>query len=394
MVQKARKWYLSSVGEDAAQEAEEKLEVALKDTQRITERAINVWAGGAISETLGQQLRAMNEVMKPFHESIVASQASALAVHLDTFSKLPTPLLPEGLFRSIGAIQGQSSVFQDVGKALLSLAPINEALLASQKSVLNLLSDSILQPSISQIVAANNSAIAEAIKSIQTLGISLGSQHRTLDAMLYPGVTTALTDVSRSFRDVTLSRSEGPGSFNEAEHRAELSRGLSIPTSSVVNFTNSLRFEVDEEFTQRTPDRALHTDDDLDSLLRAISPVFSDMHRGAWMALRSDNPDRWRQAAISQRELVRQVLEHLSPEFELLEGDPQSKLKSRVRRIITDSDSTATFATDVARAVGSLYQFLSKPTHTSYRREASIQAALNAGDALLLLLLTYSSSDE
>jgi hypothetical protein len=130
-------------------------------------------------------------------------------------------------------------------------------------------------------------------------------------------------------------------------------------------------------------------DDELDALLESMDPDFPPMRRGAWAAFRSGSPDKLRQAAVSQRELVRQVFQNMFPDvpIPIIEGEPDSKLRARVAAAL-QSDSAGDFALSMARAVVSLYRYLSKITHTNYKHEQAVGATLIAGEGLLLFVLS------
>jgi len=58
-------------------------------------------------------------------------------------------------------------------------------------------------------------------------------------------------------------------------------------------------------------------DDSLNLMLPNVGSSCARMLRGAWMALRSDNPDKIRQALVSARELVNCLLRELAPNAEV-----------------------------------------------------------------------------
>lgn len=62
--------------------------------------------------------------------------------------------------------------------------------------------------------------------------------------------------------------------------------------------------------------------DELDEILMSISPHLLELRRGAWSALASSQPDSFRQAAHSARELIDQVLKEGAPDVTVM-ADPE-----------------------------------------------------------------------
>ena len=152
---------------------------------------------------------------------------------------------------------------------------------------------------------------------------------------------------------------------------------VTVPSITVESYSRALRIEVEERDRIESSEAPLF-DDDLDARLYRLDPAFPGLRAGSWQALSGDNPDRWRHAASSHRELIRMVLARLAPDAEAIQDEPGSKMRIRVQAVL-GSESSAEYAVSVARAVVSLYTFLNKPCHTLYRHE-SLKGALLTGD--------------
>ena len=124
----------------------------------------------------------------------------------------------------------------------------------------------------------------------------------------------------------------------------------------------------------------------LERSLTDLNPDLVDKWQGSWQALSDSNPDRLSQAASSYRELIRMVLDELAPDVEVDPSKQGSKRKMQVRQVLDGREGN--FAEAMVEGLPRLYDFLSKSAHTSYRNEVAVQAALMAGDGLLLILLS------
>ena len=129
-----------------------------------------------------------------------------------------------------------------------------------------------------------------------------------------------------------------------------------------------------------------HQVETLRLLLDSLNPDLSDKWEGSRQAFRGVNPDRLSQAAFSYRELVRMVLDELAPNVEVSQSNQESKRKRQVRQVLSGREGD--FAYVLVEGLPRLYDLLSKYAHTSDLNEAEVQAALMAGEGLLLLLLS------
>ena len=121
---------------------------------------------------------------------------------------------------------------------------------------------------------------------------------------------------------------------------------------------------------------------DIDSLLRGLDPNYLTMRVGAWTTFRAKGPDHLRQSVTSMRELLNHVLRKLSP------GDITRK--DRIRAIMSGNGKRAAevdLIESMADYVDKLYLVLSKIAHTVYMDELSVEMALKATEAVLVVLL-------
>jgi DNA-binding MarR family transcriptional regulator len=200
-------------------------------------------------------------------------------------------------------------------------------------------------------------------------------------------VTSSFEEVFRAEADV-LRLAVGDLSVSLAMER------LSLATLPVTDYAGSVRYLVEAETSRDTtyePSASKHRERDdgrLDTLLSTLDDDFVDMRRGAWEALDSDNPDRLRHAAASQRDLLTQLLRRIAPESEEVDpNQPGSKMKARLRNALKGSESSADFVESVSSAIFTYYQNLNKYTHTNQKHEDSLRALLRAGEGLVEFIL-------
>jgi len=130
---------------------------------------------------------------------------------------------------------------------------------------------------------------------------------------------------------------------------------------------------------------------DLDRLLGAVNPRWVDMRHGAWDTLRRGGPDCHRQAAVSQRELIVQVLRHYIPDIEL-PPDPSAttnglRLKARLK-VLLGSKSRARYADAMINAVMMHHGQLSAFTHEHPPHERALHGFLLTGEGVLHVILS------
>lgn len=176
--------------------------------------------------------------------------------------------------------------------------------------------------------------------------------------------------------------------------------GVLLPTYGTQRFTTGVRGLLDsdgvegEDLRQRAD-----SGDDLEDLLAEVDPRFARMLRGARQTLHSDVPDRFRQAAVSVRELMKQILLDLAPEdrFDPRElqqqghrGHPTRKM--RVRFIVDASPEAVDWLDALAQAYDFSIRMLDDETHTrasedSDRRRMSAESIIQSAESFLRYLL-------
>ena len=204
-----------------------------------------------------------------------------------------------------------------------------------------------------------------------------------------------LSEVTRSFGRLFEEQSSTWLTQPSLPLERAQSESMVLPTATVTRYTESLRWL--DEAESDTPTRPLHTptddlgDEGLDSLLARINPEFVKMRQGSWQTLRAGGLDRLRQAAVSQREMLSQLLCRLVPDTALPEGARSSpSIKTRAKIILGGSRSGADFVDAVAKALFEFYNQLNKYTHQNEKHEASLRAILQTGEGLIRLILVQA----
>ena len=268
-----------------------------------------------------------------------------------------------------------------------SLAPLAE----THRTLSGMIARSIAIPNLGLVISRNNAMIAGVIEDIQAVCSAPNIRVHGFDKVLYPGVLRDIRDIGASYRTL-LSETAKIAVAREDLSAMQLSWSrILVPSSTFANFTHSLRSEValepetDSVTLSNIPDRE-DPQETLSQLLTDLNPDLVDKWQGSWQALRESNPDRLSQAAFSYRELIRMVLDELAPNVEVDHSKQESKRKKQVRQVLDGREGD--FAGAMVEGLPKLYDFFSKSAHTSYRNKVAVQAALVAGDGLLLILLS------
>ena len=240
----------------------------------------------------------------------------------------------------------------------------------------------LLTGAMDNVLALNQSNLANLNKNMSTIG----SIARALPR---------LSEVTSSFGRLFAEQSSPWLNQSPLHLERAQSESMVLPTATMARYTESLRW-LDEADTDTPPDY-LPTpadgldDEDLDPLLAEVDPVFVEMRQGSWQVLRAGGLDRLRQAAVSQREMLSQLLRRLAPDTALPEdarGKPS--IKARARIILDGSRSGADFVDAVAKALFEFYNQLSKYTHQNEKHEASLRAILQTGEGLIRLIVVQA----
>jgi hypothetical protein len=142
----------------------------------------------------------------------------------------------------------------------------------------------------------------------------------------------------------------------------------------------------------------------LQTFLEGIDPTLEQKRRGAWDTFASGSPDACTQSAHSMREMLRQLLDALAPDIEVIkapwykkpnQGSPVTR-QMRIKYILSGSSvvsqSTISLTTNLADAVDSMYDKLSAESHSSKSAKiTSTRMYLNACDAVIGLIISQKS---
>ena len=250
---------------------------------------------------------------------------------------------------------------------------------------------SVAIPDLGWVISRNNAMVARSIENLHAVYSAPNVRANGFEKVLYPSVLRDVHDIGgtyqRLFGETTKIADAKPDLI---EMQNSWSRML-VPSSTIANFTHALRSEVAPELeaSRVGSSQSLGQENPQESLARLLTDLNPDLvvkWQGSWQVLSDSNPDRLSQAASSYRELVRMVLDELAPDVGADPSVRSSKRRRQVRHVLDGRE--ADFAVAMVEGLPELYDFLSKPAHTVYRNEVAVQAALVAGDGLLLMLLS------
>lgn len=378
-------WYLTEAGQTEAAAAKAMLVDMGEKLQNVAARTSEVWS----------RVGVFNEITKAFEEAS-AFKTAALGKQIADLTKAFSPPLSfvakSPIFDIAKDYKGPSvSIANAIENAIRPLLDAQE----SNRALLSQLTASFHTLGIEEIARQNNlylaSALNDALAIRQAEFIQLTGQIRsTID---FSWVSTDLTNVNRSFEQlfrqyveqIKLSRFNTPWPV--------LTENIVVPTATVAYYTGSLHSFVDAETMTDVPLLADHGfeelgDQSLDDSLYDLNSDFVEMRRGAWVALFSNSPDRLRHAGVSQRELIRQLLEYLVPHVLLPDGSRQGpQIKARVRTALNTSESDAEFIDALSKAIERYYSQLNKYVHHNKKHEESLRALMHAGEGLIRFIL-------
>jgi hypothetical protein len=385
-------WKLTDAGREEAREAATRVVEVLEAARKISQSSIWRWPGLAIEEEFGRYMVSMRE-------ALVSSAAEACAA-LDMRELYQNVIQPH-IFQSLApppdfmeqftVLSVPDQLTRDAMRPLMDVASHYRSLLADTVS-------SKALAGVADMIARNNTLVAGALENMQGLSVLAQLRDMALDQLLYAGVADHVRNVTLTYKELLDSRTQQITSASPQLAPRFVWQGMTVPTVTVSSYTRALRWKVHGEQEELPPLQQLDFEEgasgQLDDLLADLNPRFVDMWHGSWQALQGNNPDRGRHAAVSFRELLRQFLDLVVPGG-MASGDaPGSKMKSAVRQLLGNSESSAEFAVAVADAVYSLHGYLSKVTHTNYSHTQAVRAALVTGEGLLLFLLVHRSTAE
>ena len=344
--------------------------------------------------TAVDMMKARNSISEsPISNAITKDLSSvAFAPHgtvLDAFPKtVPQLFSPMPLSTLAQSIAPLADTQRKLPKVFAqAIAPLAD----TQRKLANMFAQSIALPDLGFVVSQNSAIISSAIENVQAVYSTPHIRVQGFDKVFYPGVLRNIQDIGASYRMLFHEYSTMAAARRDLTAMQQIWSKMLIPSSTVASFTHSLRSGVTlRPELNRDPLLPLSDREDprelLNLLLADLNPDLVGKWKGSWQALGDSNPDRLSQAAFSYRELIRMVLDELAPEVTIDPSEKSSKRKRQVRQILDGREGE--FAGAMVEGLPKLYNFLSKPAHTTYRNEVAVQAALMAGDGLLLLLLS------
>jgi len=379
LVQRGKEcWKVTEAGRAEAKGAATKVADVLEAAQKVS--TILDWRGLG----LGLDIAGMQELLRPKFE-----------VMMD-FGQLYQSLAPPAAFTD----QLVKLSVSDQLKTSLSEAmqPLLDASAKWRSFLGGIASSKAALAGVADMMARNNALVAGALENMQGLSVLAQLRNTALDELLYSGVADHVRSVSQTYKGLLDWQTERMApDFSRLSPEA-MWRDITVPTVTVSSYTRSLRWTVHRDEGELPPLEQLDFEEgagsQLDDLLGSLNPRFVDMRHGSWQALRSNNPDKSRHAAVSYRELVRELLTLLVPDAMVSNDVPGSKMKSAIKRLLGGSESSAEFAVAVSDAIYGLYSYLSKPVHTGYRHPQAVRAALLSGEGLLLFLLVHRPGSE
>jgi len=261
--------------------------------------------------------------------------------------------------------------------------------------ILRGITESVQMPAIEAFTRQNNVLLSEAIDNM--LAIRQSEMARITEnissSLDMRSIVDNVASVSRAydtwFRGIVASSVPVSAALPSRQVEAH----LALPTLAFTRYTRGTRDLIDadtqvDSLDVPVEDNSVHDGDELDQMLHRLNPEFVEMRRGSWSALQSRRPDYLRHAGTSQRELIRQVLEHLVPTDQLPEDQRDgAQIKPRIKILLSGSNSDVEFVDSMAKALVNYYRQLNKYTHHNQKHEASLRCVLLAGEAILLFVL-------
>jgi len=271
------------------------------------------------------------------------------------------------------------------------------------------LADQHLIRGIEADLLVNRSTMEQSIKTALALQEQLATNAAALMNFTDGVASEALTDASLTFaafdgvgesldavlnaRFADLSLSTAALPTNDLLKHLTWTMAPSAYTSSAARALTPDVVEDDFDDARSDPWPTLSTD--LSVMLNDIDPDLQRPREGAWEALESRNPDRWRHAGSSQRELIVHTLRALVPDdhpvMKGVKSPNRNHFGPRLRYLLRhDVDRQHVEAVD--SVIGGLYGLLSSHAHQNhpqFRDDVALTFLLRAGESLLGYLLQF-----
>lgn len=239
------------------------------------------------------------------------------------------------------------------------------ALLRDLVGVSDVFASAPLTKALSQV----NFGLATMISNMESI---VGTIHTTYSSV--SRIFAPLAEATRTFQSY-LTQNFDEARIHPLTYPATLQ--LVAPAKTASTLIHTVRLTVEQEHStqesgsssQQVAEPWLVQIEQVDHVISRCGASYASMWRGSWSVLSSANPDRYRQAAHSGRELLAQLLEKHAPmstftSQELQEapnGRPTRRM--RVRKILAHRDGATDFVEATARMLDEMYGRLSGISH-------------------------------
>lgn len=409
-------WRVTDAGKEITKMLDKRTIQAMEDAAQTASRAVaefeTIYTAKALFEVNTDMKAAIDSLIAPtiqaskLFDSLSLTQPALTGFH-DIVGSLRAidEIVSENLASELAATAGLNESVSKLMAPLLVEPPTIEFLKHSLPNLLDTqalgaellrsISADEMTSSVRSILAEHNSLIASSIVHIEALQRAILSQ--AIPSEVFHGFATGLGGITGTYQQLMSDELAGLVSLPADVLTIRGWESVTLPTIAVQEYSAAVGTLVEEPqdrrpFTHRQ-ERLGKLEIELETHLDTLRYEFKLMRRGSWEALEGDNPDRLRHAASSAREVIRQVLQELFPDIELDEDELGSKMKRRVRAALR-SETAGALAFKVADAVHAYYSFLSKPAHTWYGNPAALEAALVAGDAMLLFIFAHREDNQ
>ena len=384
-------WHLTEAGKSEAIAAKTMLVDTAEKIQTMVERTNEVWSRVGVFSEISRAFEKTGAFMAA---EMLGNQVSELTKTLGASSLVVTQSPVLDMLKAFD--ESPFRIPNTIGDAIKPLLDAQER----NGTLLSQLSASVPLFGIEEIARQNNLYLASAINDAFAIrqGELIQLVGQVQSSFDFSWVSTDLANVNRSFEHLFRHNIEQIDIPQLTIPLPVLTENIVVPTASVAHYTGSLHSLIDAEtITDISPLASQgfeeSGDHNLDALLFNLNPDFVEMRQGVWSALQGNGPDRLRHASTSQRELLRQLLEHLVPHNLLPEENRQGpQVKARIRIGLKTSKSDAEFIDALANAILSYYSQLNKYVHHNKKHEESLRSLLHTGEGLIRFILAKANS--
>lgn len=355
-----REWRITATGQREIERATKNLQDSLERVQRSFS-ALSRIAPPAIPIESVRAFDAISSSHKAL-QSMFRTNATAVQRFTDSFSAFDSALKP--LFQA----QIRNSALMDMSLKIDQMTP-----------------------GLSSLLQHNNRSIASAIDdslALRNLELTHPSDSLLPQLKGFPPVSEHLSAITASVEAI------GREFSLEAAHRSHSADHAPImvvaPPTAAAAYTRATRLWFEGGSAVGPPEGYPlgNPATEIRAWLAELDPSLAEMHRGAWDALTNGGPDSLRHAAVSMRELLRIVLKTLVPDESIEEGG-KTRLKARLRKLLSGSESSAEFAMGMSLGIDGLYDRLNASTHGPKTDQGVLRGVLIAADGVLLVVLHH-----